>query len=373
MTENNNVNKPMVFIEQDWITGDTCVFTISNPFDRAKVKAGLCAMRKKLIARLIDEGFEITTDRGELPEDTIYLIMNSSSLCDENADLDVFKKAFDQRIFQAGGEKLNYPRSLSMDDYFANPFLPAVLKNESTNAGKDKFLIETTEQLKKVFKFYSKYKTVSPYKEAFSCTIFQQFIDTPTNHNTYMRVLMSASGDVMGASLKYSMGVKENRPAMGVLEKHFWDPNSEYYLNCQGMFGYYSGGGNISFAQPRYSTEKQTILQAQGLDPNKPTVPTEVVEVSDEIMSKCNKELGIICGIDFIQDKNDGKWYYLENQAFPAIDEWAEPNGYRIPTRGGIDNYVKYNELDVEARYTSLMMLVNKRKNNLNSTNLGLK
>lgn len=318
-------------------------------------------MRKKFIERLTKEGFEITFDHGILPEDTIYLTMNSLALCDENDDLTTYKKAFEQRIFGAGGEKFNYPFSLSVEEYFEHPFFPAVFKNESTNAGKDKFLIETKEQLEIIKRFYKEYGTRASYKEAFNYTICQQFIDTPTNYKTYMRVLMSASGKVMGASLKYSVGGSKKRETQGIFENHFLNKNSEYYLNCQGMFGYYSGGENISFTQPRYSTEKQAVLEAHEIDPENPELPEDVVEVAKAIASKCNKELGIICGIDFIQNVVDGKWYYLENQAFPAIDEWATANRIKVPIKKDINNYLKYLSIDLEARYASLVMCMEKK------------
>ena len=49
------------------------------------------------------------------------------------------------------------------------------------------------------------------------------------------------------------------------------------------------------------------------------------------IAIKGNKTLGVICGIDFIYNEKDNKWYYLEIQAFPAIDEWAVTKGIKIP------------------------------------------
>ena len=65
-----------VFVERTWVTGDTCVQTITDPQSKAYVKAGLFDMRTKFINRLREEGFEITHYNGSLPEDTIYLTMN---------------------------------------------------------------------------------------------------------------------------------------------------------------------------------------------------------------------------------------------------------------------------------------------------------
>ncbi|MBQ4584011.1 MAG: hypothetical protein IJA94_03905 [Bacilli bacterium] len=211
------------------------------------------------------------------------------------------------------------------------------------NGGKDKFFIETPEQLEKIKLFYSHYKNDNYLSQAFQFCIFQKFIETPTDSKTYMRVLMSASGDVLGASLKYSkpQGTKQ-RSFQGMLEPYFFNEKSPCFLNCTGMFNYYSGGGNISFCQPRYSFEKQEMLEAHGIDPENPILPEDVLEVSQNITMKANKELGIMSGIDFIYNVKDQKWYYLEVQAFPAINEWAETKGIRKLNEPGIKGYVNY-------------------------------
>ena len=127
------------------------------------------------------------------------------------------------------------------------------------------------------------------------------------------------------------------------------------------MFNYYSTGEIISFFQPKYSDEKQKILKAHNIDPNNPKVPEDILEVTKNIMEKCNKELGIICGFDFIQDDIDKKWYYLENQAFPSIDEWLFKKGMKIPKVNSLDSYVYYNELELSARYEALISQTKKK------------
>lgn len=241
--ENNNFNAngQVIFIEPKWVSGDTCVFNIHNPIDRAMAKAELSRMRKSFITKLEQQGFIITYDKDDITSDTICFIMDNQAICNDNVDLGEYKKLFDERIFEVGGDKLNYPRSLSMEEYFENPFYPAVFKNESTNGGVDKFLIETPEQVEVIKKFYKDFSQNQKYVDAFGCSIFQQLIETPTDYKTYMRVMMSASGDLMGASLKYSRAGIQAREAEGLFEKYFCDNNSQYFLNCTGMFNYYSG------------------------------------------------------------------------------------------------------------------------------------
>lgn len=364
--ENNsfNANGQVVFVEPTWITGETCLFNVHNQFEYLSAAKKLLKIRTEFLKRLENEGFIISTDKENISDDTVCLIMNETSICSEDIEDNIYKKLFDKRMFDAGGEKLNYPYSVTMEEYFKNPFFPAVFKNELMNGGKDKFLIENIEQLEIIKKFYNDYKDKEKYKDSFDFSIFQQVIETPTKYKTYMRVLMSASGDVMGASLKYSKASFEKREATGTFEKHFWNEKSEYFLGYNGMFNYYSDGENISFSQPKYSIEKQEILTAHGIDPNNPEVPNDVLEVAANISTKCNKELGIMCGIDFIYNEKDKKWYYLEVQAFPAIEEWATTKDIRIKKVKNIDDYIKYLTLELETRYEALMMYMNNKEKN---------
>lgn len=355
--ENFNANGQVLFIEPEWVTGETCLSNIRNIRDYLYARAYVTKSRMKFIEQLENLGFEITYDKND-SRDVIYFIMNESAVLEDCANISVYKKEFDKLMFKAGGEKLNYPYSLSMEEYFQNPFFPAVLKNELTNGGVDKFFIKNAEQLNVIKKFYNDFKDDKDLGEVLSSSIFQQYIETPTTYKTYMRVLMSASGDVMGESLKFSQGSYKKREALGELEKYFWDENSEYYINCDGMFNYYSNGESISFSEQKYNGKKRNILKSHGIDSLNPQIPNDVLEVSSNIAKKCNKVLGIICGIDFIYNKNDNKWYFLEIQAFPALDEWAIKKGKQLPTEGGIKGYLKYLDLDLEARFESLMLLM---------------
>ncbi len=57
-----------------------------------------------------------------------------------------------------------------------------------------------------------------------------------------------------------------------------------------------------------------------------------------------------------------GNWYYLENQAFPAIEEWAWERNIKVPKGTTIKGFLEYLELDLQARYEALNLLVAKRK-----------
>lgn len=355
-------NEITIFVEKEWLKGNTCIFNIDNPIVSAQAKTKISQKRKEFVERLINEGFNITYNHEEIDENTICLIMDNTSLCDLSFSIDEYSRMLNQKLFASAGNNFHYPLSLSMEEYFKNPFFPAVFKNSKINDGIDKFLVENVEQVEKLKTFYEENKDNSKYKEDLSCVIFQQYIKTPSKYATYLRVLVGGTGEVMGASLKYSARREYEDNLNGLFESVFLNPNSEYFIGAKKMFNYYSGGGNISFNQPKYSDEKREVLEATGFDMNNLTLPSEVLDVCKNIMEKCNREIGVLCGIDFILNESDGLWYYLEYQAFPAIEEWGNANDIRIKTPTNLKEYLSYLELELVPRYEALMLLVNKRK-----------
>lgn len=349
----------VVFVEPTWITGETCLFNVTDPYTYRYAINQFTKMRKDFLLRLEKEGFVITYDKHH--KDAIYLIMNDEAVCVPSLDLDVYKKEFDKKIFEAGGEKLNYPKSVTMEEFFKIPFFPAVLKNELMNAGIDKILIENEQQLAKVKEFYDDFKDNPKFWDTFKNTIFQKYLKSPGQYKSYMRVLMNAAGNVMGTSLKYSKTEENNRELKGVFEVALLSNNSKYYIGAKRMFNYYSDGGSISFCQPKYNSEKEQVLKLHGIDCTNPTIPEDVMEVAKNIATKCNDALGIMCGIDFMYNELDGKWYYLEVQAFPSIDEWLDKKRQKTIKVKGIDDYIKYNSIELEARHEALLDCANKK------------
>lgn len=366
------MNKIKVFVDELYLTGDSCAWAFTNPMDKAICKRLLEKRRRQFIRHLESEGFEITTDRNEA-KNSICLVMNPESLsCDDSSKMSI-KEAYDEKMFKGAGEGINIPLSLPIDLFYIEPFFPAVFKNEFTNGGEDKLLIETEEQFLKIMKLYFSSLSNPKLHEEFQGCIMQDFIETPTKYTTYIRVYMGAAGNVMGATLKYKLPATVKKEPTGLFEEYFCNPSSPYYLNCKNMFGYYSKGSEISFSQPSYSSEKREILEAHGIsvdmhepenklfDPTTINVPESILEVCRNMMSNCKEELGIVAGFDFILNKRDGKWYFLENQAFAAPDEWARPNGIKIPKSSSkIEDYVKYLDIDIQARYYALKAYVAK-------------
>lgn len=352
-----------IYVEKDWLSGDSCLFMIQNPFEKATLKSKLSGLRKKFVQKLEDEGYAVVYKLDDVTDDTIYLSMEPTALGPLDLDEKEYKRLFDEKMASSGGENFNYPSTASLTDYFEEPFFPAVFKNELTNGGEDKFLIENAEQLEKIKDFYSKYKDKEPYKSNFNFVVFQQYIETPSDYKTYLRVLAGGNGEPLGASLKYSARSTGKANGFSLFENVFLNPESEYFIGAEKMFNYYSGGENINFPQPRYSAEKQRVLRDHGFDDENPEIPAEVLDVCRNIMLGCNPELGVLCGFDFMLNKYDGKWYYLENQAFPAIEEWAARKGVSLPSSHSTKGYLQYLELELQARSDALKLAVNEKLN----------
>ncbi|MCM1052530.1 MAG: hypothetical protein NC483_00945 [Ruminococcus sp.] len=347
-----------VYVPNEWLSGETCTFNIDNYIDRMRANAYLNKIRGAFLDKLRSEGFKIIFNSARIDENTICLVMDPNPF-GKDVSLDDWRRLLYEKIAKSGGEYFKFPYSVPLKDYFLNPFFPAVFKNEATNGGEDKFLIENSEQLAKIKEFYDKY--YATYKTEFDSVICQQLIETPTVHATYMRVLVGGTGEVMGASLKYSKA-SANKNITGIFEKEFLVPSSPYFIGAKKMFNYYSGGGNISLFKPYYSKKELTILKEHGFDINNIEVSDTVREVCQNIMMNCNREIGVLCGIDFILNKQDNMWYYLENQAFPAIDEWALRKGIKLPSGHDVNGYLEVCNIELQARYEAFMSLVNARK-----------
>lgn len=347
-----------IFIEKLWLEGKTCTFVIQNRVQKLNAEAEILKMRSQFVKKLQSEGFEIIIDKSLIDEDTICLIMDESAIsCDFERDYTI---EFQKRMAMNGGVDFRFPRTVSLSEYFEKPFFPAVFKNQYQNGGVDKFLIVNMEQVETMKSFFQTF--VDNDEARVEDVVIQEFIETPSKYSTYLRVLVDGNGEPLGASLKYSNQGNSSSEIRGYFEKVFLKPSSEYYICATKMFNYYSGGGDIYFTQPKFSDEKRYVLESHGFDVNNFCLPDEVLNVTRSIMTNCNRELGVLCGMDFMMNVKDGHWYYLENQAFPAINEWAQQRGIKLPKDGSIKTYLEVLKIELDCRYEALMNTVKRKK-----------
>lgn len=404
-------NGQEVYIDPEWITDPECGFfffggDIDTP-ERMK--------KRQLVDNLIDLGYEIITDSSIASDDTFFFTPCLDKHINKNI-LD-YKEKKNKKIQESLKEEcFSIPQNLDFPkDEFPTiiPALPFVLKNINKNGGIDKILISTKEQLDIFMKFYEEINDYS-FKEAIKKAkrqwnlgedvifyedgssnsyigisridykkrlhedfIMQNFIETPTEYNTSLRVVASSSGDIFGASLKYAYPeMMEKEGFYGLVDRYLQDPESPYYLGSKSIISNTVAGGNsILLGKSNYSIEEQEILKAHGIDPYNASVPEKVEKAALSIMRNCHREIGAISGIDFIYDKKTKTWKYLEEQEYPMMNTYCEK--FNLPYTPDKDKLGEYIETqfnaDINARLRALALTVLKKQKLENSEKVIIK
>ncbi len=276
------------------------------------------------------------------------------------------------------------------------PELPLVLKNEDEHGGVEKFLIRTREQLEILKRFYNeineydKEKRIARVKRQWSCykdlefdqhgrskrgicvvfvdykkmfhenMLIQKYIKTPTEYNTSLRVITSASGDILSANLKYSENLERTvREYQGIFDKYLANSMSPYYLGDDSIVSNTIWGGKtILLGRKDYSSLEKEILALHGISSDEALVPDEVFKASLAIARECRREIGAICGLDFIYDEENKVWKYLEEHEYPMLGTYAKE--YDLPYDG--QDFVETQILDIDARLRALALTMEKIK-----------
>ena len=65
----------------------------------------------------------------------------------------------------------------------------------------------------------------------------------------------------------------------------------------------------------------------------KPVAFASVITASSIAHKECSKELGIICGFDYIFDKLKEQWYLLEYHSRPMVGDYSKRQGLNYNTK----------------------------------------
>ncbi|MDE6292988.1 MAG: hypothetical protein K2L98_04830, partial [Bacilli bacterium] len=316
---------------------------------------------------------------------------------------------------ELGKVGIEEPLSIGLlDDGFDSVLpLPFVLKNMESQGGENKYLIKTPEQLELLRRFYREcnnyvrerntrranekwgYDFELEFDEKGHCldkrcidsinvpdiqkymrknVIMQRYIKTPTKYNTSLRVMIASSGDVLASSLKYALSneEKEKQREYYDLDDFLADPESPYYLDSESIVSNTVAGGNsILLGREDYTELEREILQDHGIDPDNASVPERILEALKNVTQNCSREIGAICGLDFIYDDEEKNWKYLEEHEFPMLYSYAEKHG--IPYDPNDEDFYTVNKLvDAHARLIALKMAMEK-KQSLSSGSEGIK
>ena len=387
-----------LYIKPEWVNNVSHSITFPNiPIEESNPVYETC---KEMFKVFYEKGYKIITDSRLVNDNTFFF----TPCLDKhiNKTKDDYKNKKDLKIKSSLNEcgifeptSIRFPK----DKFPSNlPELPLVLKNEESQGGTEKFIIRTKGQLEKVKKFYNEINSYDrqqrinmireyyddptvevdengrsnrglsvvfiDYKKEFNKNlIFQKYINTPTSYNTSLRVLFSSSGDIMVSSLKYSETIikDNNKKYYGLFDKYLANSESPFFIGNESIVSNTVAGGNsILLGKEEYSNEEKRILLAHGINPSEAVVPEEIVKACNNVANNCSREIGAICGMDFIYDVNEHKWKYLEEHEYPMLYSYCEK--YNIPYNVNEEDFYKVNMLiDIRARFDSLVLTMNKK------------
>lgn len=393
------IDPETLYIKPEWINKE--LHTIVMPDFPSNQNNPVYDAYKAMFKYLYENGYKVVTDGSTVSNDAFFFTPCLDKHIN-NTKEDYTNKKNSKIYDYLASEGIYEPLSISFPpDSFPEmlPPLPLVLKNEDSQGGEEKFIIKTPEQLailKRFYdeiNFYAKQKSIERVKRQWSCfpdlefdengrssrgicinfidykRIFhrcmriQKFVKTPTVYNTSLRVLTSSSGDILAASLKYAKpSIRTEEHYHGLFDRYFSDPTSPYFIGNESIVSNTVAGGNsILLGKSSYSDLEQEILLAHGIDPNNACVPPDVMKSCINVAINCNREIGAICGMDFIYDDEEKAWKYLEQHEYPMLYSYAEK--YNLPySSHGEDFYTNIQLLDMRARLHALALTMQKKQ-----------
>ena len=297
----------------------------------------------KLYVALLSKGYKLINNISDSNNKTIYITgRRQDYACSNTKD---YKKIITSQI-EDSLEERNITKPITHDFSYDKLInyeykIPFVLKNESMNGGKEKFLIACEEDYENLisactylinFLAFNYDKEDIRYKidyEKYFTDNFkiQEYIKTPTEYNTTVRLLTTPSNDLLYASLKYNKpeDLKDETSLLGSLL------HNDFPLSTKSIVSNtLSGGENLLIGEDHYDRKQKELLKSHNIDSNN---FEKVVEASKEVHEEYQSELGIICGFDYIYDKERDNWYLLELHSRPMVGDYAKRNGLPYNTK----------------------------------------
>ena len=357
------INLELLRIDRDDVIYNSHDCTVQLLYSFNSFYEKCCDVFKKLA----ELGYRVILDEDSIDEETFFFTPCMPKILEVGRI--VYYSNLDEKIlFALEKQEITKPTTISFFDYFSSKQSlqpPFVIKDKEKHGGARKILISDSVQ-DVIFKEFL--AGVSDEKKLFSNMVIQEYVETPTKYNTSLRVLVSSCGEVMYAALKYAKpeevesGNFDNNDQLG-----YWllNKSSSYFLGGMTIVSNtLAGGNNILLGENGYSDEEKRILIAHGIDPDNCLVPEKIRLACQEVMKNCGKELGAICGMDFIYDVKTGKWKYLEEHEFPMLQSYVLK--YRLPyDKDFCMLRFGFMELDLIARMHSLSMTMKKKRSDL--------
>lgn len=343
--EKEQRSKVIVVAPPGWggekITRDTYFAIMCNPHIRAS-ELGKHAVEQAIRKQMEESGIIVQESDNPVidPDNENQFVVLCREESIQNADILVKEAAPDLVI----------PKQLTLEQFQEMPFFPAVASFEGLAGGMGKYLLETEAQWEIFNRFLN-----TEGKQIRDGFVFKEFISTPSDRYTSYRVLVSAKGRIIASGLLYS-GDTKSHPTFAIssnpkdilelagisLFEYLEIPSSPFFLGSKRFVSNTSRGGNCIPLNPgaasRAITKQETeIARAHGIGPDM-QLPEVIARQARAIGASLGKRMGLIVGIDFIQDE-DGNVYYLETNADPGMKTYlalknrgagTEIEGYRM-------------------------------------------
>lgn len=286
----------------------------------------------KLYLSLFAKGYRIVRDVLNTDDSTIFITRRRQDY--QYSKYDEYKKAIDiniQNVLRRYDIVKPKTTSFSYDDLISHKYkVPFVLKNENQNGGREKFLISTEEDYEALIKTCALLiraevssestdikSTINYDNYLHSNFVVQEYIQTPSNYNTTVRLLTSSSNDLLYASLKYSEPCTyvDNTSLLGVF-------NSRFQLGTKSIVSNtLYGGKNVLIGESNYSYFERSLLRQHDINSNQ---FCDLVSASQLTHCTYKSELGIICAFDYIYDKERKQWFLLEYHSKPMVGDYSK-------------------------------------------------
>ena len=297
----------------------------------------------KLYIYLMKNGYKIVNNIIDADNSTIFITGRRQDY--ESTNGKEYKKIINKGIentFSKNGITKPVTTNFNYKDLLEHKYrVPFVLKNENQNGGREKFLINTEEDYEKLIsacdalinKFllsrslkYDKKFNIDYYKYLVDNFTVQEYIKTPSNYNTTVRLLTTPSNNLLYSSLKYNKqtNYKDDTTLLGYILNEVFPLSTKSIVSNT-----LSGGNNILLGENNYSSFDTKLLKLHGINSDN---FIKLVDTTKKLHYKYRKELGIICGFDFIYNVNDNKWYLLEYHSRPMLGDYSKRQNIKYNT-----------------------------------------
>lgn len=324
---------------------------------------------QRLYVSLIAKGYRIVDHVLDTDESTIYLTGARQAFGYKTSE--EYIRALDTSIQSSLAKNgITKPKTIKFNvkDLKEHKYkVPFVLKNETFNGGKEKFLIQTEEDYENLintceFLLNRNLFFLTPYNpddlerlinyDNYLNTNFsvQEYIPTPSKYNTTVRLLTTPSDEMLYGALKYKKPteLRDNTSMLGYLLTKVYPLSTPSIVSNT-----VRGGSNILLGENKYPNIERLLLESHDINSE---AFQKLIKATQEVHKEYKDQLGILCGFDYIYDCEREQWFLLEYHDKPMVGDYSKRQGIRYGTKK------ERLEADGRVRATALALTLKKGK-----------